>query len=199
MLMEIVVRPAGAMDVAVPLVYATMGTFADRLFGAGNPQEATRVLQALYQRSGNRFSGEYSTAATDAGRLVGILLSYPARDMPGLDGNMAKQLLPIYGVAGFLRFVTRALPLAFVREAYAGEYFINSLAVIPEMRGQGVGTRLLACAEEKARAAGCAACALSVAIDNDGARRLYERVGYHKEATHRIGNVGFHRMVKRMG
>lgn len=55
---------------------------------------------------------------------------------------------------------------------------IHDLAVLPERRGQGVGTALLAAAERKARADGCCKLTLEVLDDNEGARRLYESVGF---------------------
>jgi ribosomal protein S18 acetylase RimI-like enzyme len=64
------------------------------------------------------------------------------------------------------------------------------------LRGQGFGSRLLAWAEDKARSDGCAACALSVALDNQRARALYERQGYRSVGLYRFGDDGFYRMVK---
>lgn len=192
------VRPGAAADAgaAVPLMMATMGAFATHLFGSGEAQRAAAVVGQLYCRPRNRFSGQYATVVEIAGRLAGILVSYPASEMPRLDLGMARHLFSIYGAGGFARFVGRALPLALVREAYPGEYFINSLATAPDLRGQGIGSRLLAWAEDKARAVGCAACALSVALDNQRARALYERQGYRLAGMHRFGDGGFYRMVK---
>ena len=56
---------------------------------------------------------------------------------------------------------------------------IHDLAVVPERRGQGVGHALLAAVEQKARALGCIKVTLEVGVDNHGARRLYEAMGYH--------------------
>jgi aminoglycoside 6'-N-acetyltransferase len=56
------------------------------------------------------------------------------------------------------------------------------LAVAPEWRGRGVGTALLAAAEEWARAQGAERMMLDLDVNNSGARRLYERVGYEVEA-----------------
>ncbi len=55
---------------------------------------------------------------------------------------------------------------------------IHDLAVLPEKRGHGVGTALLAAVERKARADGCCKLTLEVLDDNTGARRLYESAGF---------------------
>jgi len=55
---------------------------------------------------------------------------------------------------------------------------IHDLAVLPDRRGMGVGSALLAAVEQRARADGCCKLTLEVLDDNLGARRLYERVGF---------------------
>ena len=57
-----------------------------------------------------------------------------------------------------------------------------ALAVLPEWRGRGVGTALLAAAEAWGRAQGAERMVLDLDIHNAGAQRLYERVGYRAEA-----------------
>lgn len=55
---------------------------------------------------------------------------------------------------------------------------IHDLAVVPEHRGTGIGRRLLAAVEQKARALGCGRLTLEVQEDNARARRTYERIGF---------------------
>ena len=55
---------------------------------------------------------------------------------------------------------------------------IHDLAVLPERRGQGIGREMLAHIERHARASGCCKLTLEVLERNDGARRLYESVGF---------------------
>ena len=59
------------------------------------------------------------------------------------------------------------------------------LGALPEMNalearppGQGTGTKIIACAEHTARQHGAAMIGLAVAVSNDGAHRLYQRLGY---------------------
>jgi ribosomal protein S18 acetylase RimI-like enzyme len=59
----------------------------------------------------------------------------------------------------------------------AGAPYVKSVAIAPEFRGQGLGSRLLGFAEDlfRPRARHLFLCVSSF---NDGARRLYERIGY---------------------
>lgn len=57
------------------------------------------------------------------------------------------------------------------------------LGVLPAVRGQGVGRRLLEGAEAWARSVGVKKLCLGVFAMNEGARRLYERLGYEVEGV----------------
>jgi GNAT superfamily N-acetyltransferase len=58
--------------------------------------------------------------------------------------------------------------------------WIYDIFVEEPLRGKGYGRRLLELAEEEARRAGVMRMELNVARDNDGARALYESVGYRE-------------------
>jgi ribosomal-protein-alanine N-acetyltransferase len=58
------------------------------------------------------------------------------------------------------------------------ELHINNIAVRPELRGQGMGSALLARVLEEAAHAGVRRATLEVRRSNDAARRLYERFGF---------------------
>jgi GNAT superfamily N-acetyltransferase len=59
---------------------------------------------------------------------------------------------------------------------------IHDLAVAPGHRARGVGARLLAAAEQKARALGCCRLTLEVQENNARARHVYARAGYAQMA-----------------
>jgi ribosomal protein S18 acetylase RimI-like enzyme len=63
------------------------------------------------------------------------------------------------------------------RYPHAG--YLRSLAVAPHAQGRGVGTRLIAWAEQVLAAEGCTQVMLGVEDANPQARALYERLGYH--------------------
>jgi ribosomal protein S18 acetylase RimI-like enzyme len=59
--------------------------------------------------------------------------------------------------------------------------FVAYMAVEPSHRGNGIGSRLLAAAEDEARRRGLPYMGLMVTEDNAAARALYERAGYLTE------------------
>lgn len=204
---DTLVRPATPDDASVcaELIHLPMGRVADFLFGFDDPAFARSVLERLFAERANRFSHEFADVAQTKGNVAGLLLGYPEREMQQTQVSMFQQLSAIYDGGQMLRFLCRTLPLARLVEAEAGEFYIFSLAVLPEFQGRGIGTRLLHHAETRARLAGLKVCSLGVEADNDGARRLYERSGYQVVATERvphlesrIGYPGFHRMTKHL-
>jgi ribosomal protein S18 acetylase RimI-like enzyme len=59
---------------------------------------------------------------------------------------------------------------------------LQDLWVLPDRRSEGIGTELVAAVERAVALRGHERIALSVGIANDGARSLYERLGYRRTA-----------------
>jgi len=68
-------------------------------------------------------------------------------------------------------------------ETDADRGLVDNLYVLPDARGEGVGSALLEHAEAQLRDAGADTLAVEALWDNEAARRLYERHGY---APHRV-------------
>jgi ribosomal-protein-alanine N-acetyltransferase len=58
------------------------------------------------------------------------------------------------------------------------EIHINNVAILPELRGRGMGTTLMQHVFAEARRLGARRATLEVRGSNEGARRLYERLGF---------------------
>lgn len=98
-------------------------------------------------------------------RPAGMLLGYPQPD-PYETGAL-DELPPI------------VRPLVELEALAPGSWYINAVAVLPRLRGQGLGSALMQHAEVLARETGCRSLSLIVATENRGAVRLYQRLGYH--------------------
>ncbi len=55
---------------------------------------------------------------------------------------------------------------------------IYTVNVHPDLRGKGMGKRLMTACEEQLRALGMARCVLEVNVENETAMRLYDACGY---------------------
>lgn len=65
------------------------------------------------------------------------------------------------------------------------EIHINNVAILPELRGRGIGTALMQHVVAEARRLGAKRATLEVRASNEGARKLYERLGFYVAATRR--------------
>ena len=67
----------------------------------------------------------------------------------------------------------------------ADEIHINNVAIRPAYRGRGLGTALMHHVLAEARRFGARRATLEVRSSNEGARRLYERLGFRVTGTRR--------------
>lgn len=198
------IRPALPADTraALPLIRLSMGNEIDWLFGmeTGHPTEA--VVEALFRKKNNRASHDACWLAEENGRIISVLLAYPGSGLHHRDLMTGWQLVGIFGLPGTIRLARRQPLYGNLVESEKDEFYISNLAVLPELHGQGIGKRMLACADDLAGKAGFSKCSLIVTYDNP-ARRLYERCGYQLVHSYDIphpviahGSGGYHRMVK---
>lgn len=75
------------------------------------------------------------------------------------------------------------VPMQELENLAPGTWYVNVLAVMPQFRGHGLGTKLLGLADDTARSLCKRGLSVMVADSNRGARRLYERCSYRPRAT----------------
>ncbi len=102
-------------------------------------------------------------------------------------GNALRQLLenPDLGCVLVSRQESAATGCILIGFGYSLEFggrdaFVDELYVRPAHQGQGIGTALLAAAEQHAAKLGIKAFHLESDFDNEGATALYERKSYRK-------------------
>jgi ribosomal protein S18 acetylase RimI-like enzyme len=122
------------------------------------------IGERRYAREGVAFSYRNCLVAEHAGRVVGMVHSYPmAPCEPGAAQEACDPVLAPYSEL----------------EDY-GSLYISAVALYPEHRGRGIGTRLLEAARERARRLGLPRLSLICVEANRGAMALYERLGFRE-------------------
>lgn len=100
-----------------------------------------------------------------SGEIVGAMCGYD-----GADYQKLKQ--PIVDILG------EDSDFAQLRETEAGEYYLDSVGVLPEHRGKGIASRLFEAHFKRASAQGHKAAGLIVDVDKPKAEALYARLGF---------------------
>jgi ribosomal protein S18 acetylase RimI-like enzyme len=78
---------------------------------------------------------------------------------------------------------TMFVPLQELENLAPRTWYINVLAVRPEFRRLGLGTKLLVLANDTAKTLGMPGLSVIVSDVNRGARQLYERCGFSESGT----------------
>ena len=133
------------------------------------------VFRELAQREVAQYSYRNTLVAEVDGVVAGALVGY--------DGARLKELRePIFPLLE--QHLGESLQIE--DETEAGEFYLDSLGVLPEFRGLGVGSRLLTAMRDRAFSEGHQRVGLIVDFDNPRAERLYTSLGWR-----RVGNKRF--------
>jgi ribosomal protein S18 acetylase RimI-like enzyme len=197
--MSFFIRPACQTDAAfiAEMMYLSMGKLADYLFENARLPVNT-LIENLVTRNAGRFGSKIAFVAEADGKPLGALVSCEGARLDALNLAVLPHIFSVMGAISALRFLWRGYQLPGGREAEKDEYYVSNVGVHPSAQGQGIGSRLLAFAEQTAQAAELPKCALVVGLYNQNALRLYQRLGYHVVETvqHPSEFIGYHRMVK---
>jgi ribosomal protein S18 acetylase RimI-like enzyme len=136
----------------------------DRLKQPGQTAWDVGLERARRDKSG--FSYRNAVVAEIDGKCAAGLIGYPQPEHPEPIDYAA--MPPIF------------VPLQELENLAPNSWYVNVLAAYPDFRGQGLGTKLLAIADELADATGKSGLSLIMSDANEGARRLYERRGYRE-------------------
>ena len=185
--MAILIRKAKPIDAAVvvPLIIEAIGNIAKQMTGEQDSKEVERELIGLFKREDNRHSYLTTVIAESNGSITGVMVLYSGSHAIELDNNLVNWLKQKTGE-------DTVIP----PEAHSDEFYIDTVCVHPDFRGQGIGSLLLAHAEKIAIEAGYTKLTLNVEEEKEAAIRLYERVGYQVAGPWTIYGGAFHHMVK---
>ncbi|MEK4227944.1 GNAT family N-acetyltransferase [Solibacillus sp. FSL H8-0538] len=187
--MTILIRQAFPEDATyiAPLIYNAIADIANRLTGEHNEADILATLEYLVTQRNNRHSYLNTYVAFRDEEILGIVVLYD-----GLQGKAFDKKLQDWLMRKNVAAITIDV------EAYDDEYYIDTVCVTETARGLGIGTQLLAFAEETARAKGYKKLSLNVEPEKDKARRLYERIGFAVTEPWTIINEPFYHMVKQL-
>ena len=111
------------------------------------------------------YSYENTIVAEVDGRVVGAMCAYDGADYQRLK-------LPIVDVLG------ADSGFAQLKETEAGEFYLDSVGVLPEYRGRGIASSLFEAQCERAASLGHKVAGLIVDVDKPQAEALYARLGF---------------------
>lgn len=156
------------------------------------PVIAQAVAMAIGHESSVNYCGEnYLEVLTEVAQLTGTQYSYANSLVASVDGEPAGALCGYDGAAldelraGTLAVVNKYNPLVgpIDDETQPGEFYLDSIGVLPQYRGLGIGSMLINAMTEIARNEGHRFVGLIVDFDNPKAEELYSRLGFRRAGT----------------
>lgn len=131
-------------------------------------EDFRKMMTALVEREDSQYSYKNTLVAMDGQKVVGVSVSY--------DGAQLHELRRAFIEAAKKHIGKDHSGMD--DETQAGELYLDSLAVLPEYRRQGIASRLLLATKERANRMGLPCVGLLVDNDNPAGEALYASVGF---------------------
>lgn len=165
-------------------LFISRGFHMAMLYDDASEEQISNFARNICVRENVLYSWRNTIIAVINDKPVGMLTAYDGRyyhDMRTRTMTLVKQYLGV-------EF------LGMEDEAVAGEYYLDSLAVLPEYRGRGIGRQLLQKGIEDGKSLSLD---VTLAVDpiNDTAKKLYRSLGFKPSGTLFIFGHDYEKMI----
>lgn len=175
-------------DKAASLIRLAIKEIAEALTGEMEEERILSVLADFFKKSGNRISYENTFVSVHDGEISGLIIAYHGKDAQELDAP----------IVGHLRRKRKDPDITIDKEADTDDFYLDTICVDPNFQGKGIGSALIRYVEEYAKQKGYPRVSLVVEHVNEGASRLYNKLGYKELKTVTISGYEFGYLVKRI-
>ena len=127
-----------------------------------------KMMTMLVEREDSQYSYKNTLVAKDCNKVVGISVSY--------DGGRLHEFRRAF-IEAAKEYIGKDHS-GMDDETQVGELYLDSLAVLPEYRRQGIARKLLLVTKERANRLGLPCVGLLVDKDNPDGEALYSSVGF---------------------
>ncbi|MGR3741555.1 GNAT family N-acetyltransferase [Companilactobacillus sp. DQM5] len=138
------------------------------------------MLEEAFKLPNYRYSYENILVDDVDGKVVSIAAGYPAE----LEDHIDDPLIALFDKYG----VDNNLNMFADKESWPGEWYLDSLAVHPDMHHMGYGKKMLEFLPDYVEKKGEKILSLNVDVNNIPAQKLYAKMGYKKVGELYIGS-----------
>ncbi|MGE6379494.1 GNAT family N-acetyltransferase [Peribacillus muralis] len=179
--------PEDASKAAV-LIRLAIKEIAEALTGETDEEKILTILAGFFKKSGNRISYENTFVSVHDGEVSGLIITYHGKDAQELDAPIVEQL----------RQKLNDPNITIDKEAEVDDLYLDTISVDPNYQGKGIGSALIQYVEEYAKQMGYPRVSLVVENENEGASRLYNKLGYKELKTVTISGYDFGYLIKQI-
>ena len=156
------------------LILLSAATFFPSIF-ASNTEE---IMRKIFQQPGNLFSFEHSYFIEVNNKIAGMALGYNWEQKRREELHTGLLLVKYLKWSFFTRIFYLLKAQGIVGKVSENEYYLSNIAVYPEFRALGLGTKLFSEIKRESEKTGANKIVLDVETNNKRAIKLYERLGY---------------------
>lgn len=155
-----------------PLILVILKDMELPLLEMVSEEQLLRILSEAFLEADYRYGYRRAIVYEDHGEIAGVAFSYPSEEEKTIDKPL-ETILQNYDLPeGSQLFIDP--------ETLPNEWYLDSISVDRNYRGQGIGTELLRALPTMAKKEGKSIISLNVDHSNPKAKKLYEREGFEK-------------------
>ncbi len=145
-------------------------------------EDYLHVFEDIAKSEDSLYSFKNTIVAEVEGMPVGAVCGYDGAQSPALRRNTLSLIKEKTGREAHIE-----------KETQEDEFYIDSLGILPQFRGKGLGSKLLLQMRDMAFSQGHPLVGLLVDENNTKAKELYEKLGFkQKESTSLLGHRMWH-------
>lgn len=153
-------------------------------------EETKKVIADCFLDPTYRYSYRRGIVDEIDGEIAGVAFGYPAEDEAVIDLPLMNYLKE--------KGIEEDIKMFIDPETVPGEWYLDSIAVNPEFRGHGIGSRLIESLDKLALRDGKEVIGLNVDQGNPQAKRLYARQGFHDVGEMTLSGHVYDHMQKKV-
>lgn len=171
------------VDLAVPLIYSSGPPTFEYVFK--NKEVAAQVfLKYAFVREGGEFSYQNHHSLYLDGQMVGVGSAFNAKEASGFTVADALNIFRFYGFKSFSAIKPGLKVEKMIKLPKGNEIALAHLGIASELRGQGLGTKMMDLLKERANKTADSYWILDVSEENPKAKALYDRLGFKTTQKH---------------
>lgn len=174
---EIVIRPAHATFEEGSVYAKLLDQAADGFIRVMLGAKFANVIADAFVTPAHDFSFSNVIVAERNGMIIGSVAGYTAQQHARCSDEVLRQSRGFSALRMSLVNVFAGSLWRFLNTIDDDDFYLQSIAVTPDCRGEGIGSMLMSAMEQRAAETDATRLVLDVAEKNEGARRLYERHG----------------------
>jgi len=179
--MDVNFRPARPEDAEpmVPLVYSSGPAVFDYVFSHQTKVSAKEYLYRTLQQPAGEFGYKSHIVGTIDEKVVAAGAGFTGATTFPFFISAVKQIFGTYGLIGGINVSRRGLQTeGVIKPPKGNEFAVLHLGVDPEMRGHGIGEKMVNHLLAQGRESGGTKAVLDVSVENPRAEALYDRMGF---------------------